>query len=1365
MPTLCLNMIVKNEMVNLERCLSAVAPYIACWVIGDTGSTDGTQEFIERFFAERGIPGELHSFPFENFAQARNEALERARASKLKFDYILFTDADMEFVAQDPNFANKLKYAAYNLLQRAGVSYWNLRLLRRSTPAHYKGVTHEFLDVLSGTTENLQSASYIDHGTGANRFEKYDRDARLLTSAIAAETDPGMIARYTFYLANTLRDSGQKEAALEAYIERAKLGHWQQEIFISLLNVAKIKEELSHPPDEVLAAYEQATKVCPSRAEALHAAAKFCRDKSLFTEGYNAAKRGLKVSYPTDALFVEDWIYDYGLLDELAINAYWCGKYAEAVDACDQLLGAEKIPSGMRARVEANRRHSVERLAEAGIPAALHLIAHRDQLSGTLTPSDRNWMALWTSAREYKDAGDEEKFRRTALAAFQKRPCRGEPLYDLARYFREQGRHVESVVFAEQGLALYSRTDEPTLGDLFCIVGLHEELSIASNYSRDPEQKKRGFAACDWLALARCVPGPQRALARSNLRFYVDSAATSLPSLQMRQMPFEAPEGYRASNPSITRRNQELIVVQRCVNYTLTEHNEYETAGDEPIMTRNFLLQLDADFKVRSSREILPPYDLPEPRSETVRGFEDLRLFNWQGALWCSAAVLEFSPDSRAVQVLSRIEPQEDGTCRLADWTVMSVGGEARNEKNWMPWIEVTTNGEASGDLQFVYLCDPTTLIDREGRTIVRHDAPISAEQFRGGSQAIPFGSGRLALIHEVLWIAHENRRQYHHRFVWFDGAHSLGAVSRPFFFQKRGVEFAAGLAWHQDDQRILISFAMDDGASFIADVQARDIRESLIPALPFPSALTPKSAGGTHRTALFDTVQLAPPTSFTSLAPYLRAADSPRDRRDLSRPYDTPIFDHLDADKGRGLPQIHCFYEVLDETAEHRSLRAATRSMRAAGHPVQVWSYSPSKLNFLLEYGVELRDAADVIPKEFFDRVVSKAEIRYFSDIFRYAVLYEHGGLWMDGDVIMVRPFGFRGRYFFNLQWRDGGKGHYVCGNVMYAHARSTHMRALYEESVNIFIESKTSDFGEIGPKLLSDYISGKAGSELRPWVFSPTFFNSIDWTETDLFGEPLESLRDYLNDERVIGVHLWNARTHSIGEQADGTLLSTLSAPTERLSNLSDLFDRFSIDRNRYTGNRHRYARAYDLLLGARRMAFTLILEIGLHSGTQSVDAWLAFFPFCRVTALTSQDLSDLNNERFASIRTDLSEPAAICKAANDLGGTCFNAIVDNGSHASLAQQAALAQLFPSLAPGGWYFIESLDWQPGGEDRTCVATTKELLRDIKARGNMAETVDPANVKSVLPLVEEIVFFDSLYELGRANLVGGMVAIRRNAI
>ena len=117
--TLCLNMIVRNEMANLERCLGAVADHIDCWVIGDTGSTDGTQDFIRSFFAARGVPGELHAFPFHNFEQARNAALDCAYASALDYDYLLFADADMELVVEDPDFRHKLEAPGYRLIQRA----------------------------------------------------------------------------------------------------------------------------------------------------------------------------------------------------------------------------------------------------------------------------------------------------------------------------------------------------------------------------------------------------------------------------------------------------------------------------------------------------------------------------------------------------------------------------------------------------------------------------------------------------------------------------------------------------------------------------------------------------------------------------------------------------------------------------------------------------------------------------------------------------------------------------------------------------------------------------------------------------------------------------------------------------------------------------------------------------------------------------------------------------------------------------------------------------------------------------------------------------------------------------------------------
>ena len=363
---LCLNMIVKNETANLERCLAAVAPHISCWIIGDTGSTDGTREFIRAFFAARNIPGELFTLLFVDFAQARNAALDRARASPLPFDYLLLADADMELAVHAPAFARELTAAAYAVRQRAGSAYRNIRLLRRDVPARYRGVTHEFLDIPPGETRNLDDISFLDHASGSNRIDKHNRDLRLLTEALASERDPAMVARYAFYLANTLRDSGQREAALPVYLWRAGVGQWQQEVFMSLLNAARLKAELGHADDAVISAYTAATAVCPTRAEALHGAARFCRMKGLYQRGHAFATQGLALAPPDDALFPEDWVYDYGLRDEFAVCAYWTARYGECRDACDRLLGEGKLPATHRARVSRNRALAAAKLGEAG---------------------------------------------------------------------------------------------------------------------------------------------------------------------------------------------------------------------------------------------------------------------------------------------------------------------------------------------------------------------------------------------------------------------------------------------------------------------------------------------------------------------------------------------------------------------------------------------------------------------------------------------------------------------------------------------------------------------------------------------------------------------------------------------------------------------------------------------------------------------------------------------------------------------------------------------------------------------------------------------------------------------------------------
>lgn len=362
MRQLCLNMIVRNEAANIERCLSSVADHIACWVIGDTGSTDGTQDRIRSFFNGRGIPGELHEFPFHNFEQARNTALEYAYASRLSYDYLLFCDADMELVVEEPGFCAGLIAPGYLVLQRAGsLSYWNTRLVQRGTGARYHGVTHEYLEV-PGDQPRLSGIWYKDHASGSSRVDKFERDIRLLSEAL--RQDPSS-TRYWFYLAQSYRDAGRMQEAAAAYAKRAEMGGWEEETWYARWQYARCQRALGDEAGFVgtaLAAYNQR----PWRAETLCDLAQYYRERGMHHASLMFSEPGLSLGLPTDILFVDHLAHTVKLKEEFSIAAFYShdpAKRSLGHDVCDWLSLNPAVPKPSRDLARSNLFFYVEPLA------------------------------------------------------------------------------------------------------------------------------------------------------------------------------------------------------------------------------------------------------------------------------------------------------------------------------------------------------------------------------------------------------------------------------------------------------------------------------------------------------------------------------------------------------------------------------------------------------------------------------------------------------------------------------------------------------------------------------------------------------------------------------------------------------------------------------------------------------------------------------------------------------------------------------------------------------------------------------------------------------------------------------------------
>ena len=158
--------------------------------------------------------------------------------------------------------------------------------------------------VSSGTAAGFHILSARE-GARSQDPDKYRKDAEVLEKALQTEQDPFLRSRYTFYLARSYRDAGEKEKALENYLKRAELGYWPEEVFMSLYGAAQLQQAMGRPFDEVIATYLRASDAVPSRAEALHAASRLCRENSKFADGYEYARRGLKIPLPAGGLFVQ----------------------------------------------------------------------------------------------------------------------------------------------------------------------------------------------------------------------------------------------------------------------------------------------------------------------------------------------------------------------------------------------------------------------------------------------------------------------------------------------------------------------------------------------------------------------------------------------------------------------------------------------------------------------------------------------------------------------------------------------------------------------------------------------------------------------------------------------------------------------------------------------------------------------------------------------------------------------------------------------------------------------------------------------------------------------------------------------------
>lgn len=363
--TVCLAMIVRDESEVISRCLNSIKSHVDAFAIVDTGSKDDTIPKI--LTTMQGVPGEVVERPWEGMTKSRNAALELARTKKC--DYILMLDADDVWIPEDDFVWPMLSEEAYQVKFMMGRQTWHRpALMRSNVPWMYAGIAHEHLTGGARVQKRIDDVVIDARPDGHRRktegTEKYNRIAATLEEALANDPTNN---RNMFYLAQSYRDAGRTEDAVEWYRKRVEGGGWAEEVWFSKLQIAVLLRKLEKPAEEVFRAFEDAYEYRPTRVEPLAEAAFFARTQKRPALGFMYASAAVGLPPTTDILFVDEGAH-WRAMDELAVCAHKIGRIDIAIETNMNLLKREDIPEHTRARITGNGNAAIregQRLLES----------------------------------------------------------------------------------------------------------------------------------------------------------------------------------------------------------------------------------------------------------------------------------------------------------------------------------------------------------------------------------------------------------------------------------------------------------------------------------------------------------------------------------------------------------------------------------------------------------------------------------------------------------------------------------------------------------------------------------------------------------------------------------------------------------------------------------------------------------------------------------------------------------------------------------------------------------------------------------------------------------------------------------------
>jgi tetratricopeptide (TPR) repeat protein len=207
-----------------------------------------------------------------------------------------------------------------------------------------------------------------DIGDGGAKADKFERDIRLLTKGLEELPNND---RYTFYLANSYRDYGDNEKAIETYRKRIAIGGWIQEVWQSYFQIGRCYKAMGKM-SEAICAWMDAYHAYPNRIENLYEIIQHYRVAGKNTLAYHfwLLAEESRQKYPNrDHLFTSTEVYEFKMDYELSIIGYYCNKQNhDLAKACMTTIAHKAVSDGTFKNVMSNYKFYSPYISQYGLP-------------------------------------------------------------------------------------------------------------------------------------------------------------------------------------------------------------------------------------------------------------------------------------------------------------------------------------------------------------------------------------------------------------------------------------------------------------------------------------------------------------------------------------------------------------------------------------------------------------------------------------------------------------------------------------------------------------------------------------------------------------------------------------------------------------------------------------------------------------------------------------------------------------------------------------------------------------------------------------------------------------------------------------